>query len=127
MYQRYADGQSWKITHLSESAAENGGLKEAIVQVNLQIMFLLLLASSRFPVLGAEEAGMEAGRTSPALLLRIMAWHVLRLSYSWHCARLSSAGRRGKRWDASRYISLAFPCLLLTYRMILYLHVGSSQ
>ena len=41
MYQRYADGQSWKITHLSESAAENGGLKEAIVQVNLQIMFLL--------------------------------------------------------------------------------------
>lgn len=72
MYQRYADDQSWKITHLSESAAENGGLKEAIVQVNLQIMFLLLLASSRFPVLGAQQAGMQACRTSAALLLRIM-------------------------------------------------------
>ena len=40
MYQRYADGQSWKITHLSESAAENGGLKEAIVQVSIHHVFL---------------------------------------------------------------------------------------
>lgn len=34
MYERYADEQSWKVNHLSESLAENGGLKEAIVQVS---------------------------------------------------------------------------------------------
>ena len=32
MYQRYADGQSWKVAHLSESVGETGGLKEVIVQ-----------------------------------------------------------------------------------------------
>ncbi|CAL5222480.1 g4852 [Coccomyxa viridis] len=34
MYQRYADAQSWKLSFLSESESENGGLKEAIVQVS---------------------------------------------------------------------------------------------
>ncbi len=33
MYQRYADEQKWKVSFMSESAAENGGLKEAVVQV----------------------------------------------------------------------------------------------
>jgi protein subunit release factor A len=33
MYQRYADNQGWKISFISESQAENGGYKEAIVQV----------------------------------------------------------------------------------------------
>ena len=33
MYQRYADMQNWKVSHLSESAGETGGLKEIIVQV----------------------------------------------------------------------------------------------
>ena len=39
MYQRYAEEQSWKISFLSESASENGGLKEAIVQVRPRITF----------------------------------------------------------------------------------------
>ena len=34
MYQRYADEQKWKVNFMSESAAENGGLKEAVVQVS---------------------------------------------------------------------------------------------
>ena len=41
MYQRYAEEQSWKISSLSESASENGGLKEAIVQVRLRIASLI--------------------------------------------------------------------------------------
>lgn len=32
MYQRYADMQNWKVSHLSESVGETGGLKEVIVQ-----------------------------------------------------------------------------------------------
>jgi peptide chain release factor 1 len=36
MYQRYADGQSWKVAQLSESAGETGGLKEVIVQACMQ-------------------------------------------------------------------------------------------
>jgi len=39
MYQRYAEEQSWKISFLSESVSENGGLKEAIVQVRFGITF----------------------------------------------------------------------------------------
>ena len=34
MYQRYADAQSWKVAHLSESPGETGGLKEVIVQAS---------------------------------------------------------------------------------------------
>ena len=34
MYQRYAEAQSWKVAHLSESPGETGGLKEVIVQVS---------------------------------------------------------------------------------------------
>ena len=37
MYQRYADEQSWKLSFLSESVSENGGLKEAIVQVSIAV------------------------------------------------------------------------------------------
>jgi len=33
MYQKYADQQKWKLSHVSESQAENGGLKEAVVEV----------------------------------------------------------------------------------------------
>jgi hypothetical protein len=33
MYQRYADGQGWRATRVTESAAESGGVKEAILQV----------------------------------------------------------------------------------------------
>ena len=36
MYQRYAETQSWKLSFLSESESENGGLKEAIVQVRFR-------------------------------------------------------------------------------------------
>ena len=35
MYRKYAELQSWKIVHLSDSLAENGGLKEVIVQVGV--------------------------------------------------------------------------------------------
>lgn len=34
MYQKYADQQKWKLSHVSESQAENGGLKEAVVEVS---------------------------------------------------------------------------------------------
>ncbi|BDA41609.1 Peptide chain release factor 1 [Coccomyxa sp. Obi] len=33
MYQKYADLQSWRLVNVSESQAENGGLKEVIVEV----------------------------------------------------------------------------------------------
>ncbi len=33
MYQRYADGQGWRATRVTESTAESGGVKEAILQV----------------------------------------------------------------------------------------------
>ena len=33
MYQKYADLQSWRLSAVSESQAENGGLKEAVVEV----------------------------------------------------------------------------------------------
>eukprot|EP00887_Chlorella_sp_A99_P001353 scaffold14.g1353.t1 len=33
MYQKYADGQGWKVSLLSESTAEAGGYKECILQV----------------------------------------------------------------------------------------------
>lgn len=33
MYQKYAELQNWKLVAVSESQAENGGLKEAFVEV----------------------------------------------------------------------------------------------
>ncbi len=33
MYQKYADGQGWRTSRISESQAESGGIKEGIVQV----------------------------------------------------------------------------------------------
>jgi peptide chain release factor 1 len=33
MYQRYAETQKWKVSQISQSPAENGGLKEVIVEV----------------------------------------------------------------------------------------------
>ena len=33
MYQRYADTQGWKVSFLNASEAENGGFKEAVLQV----------------------------------------------------------------------------------------------
>ncbi len=33
MYQKYAELQSWRLVNVSESQAENGGLKEVIVEV----------------------------------------------------------------------------------------------
>ena len=32
MYQRYAETQGWKITPMSDSAAEGGGYKECVLQ-----------------------------------------------------------------------------------------------
>ena len=94
MYQRYADGQSWKISHLSESAAENGGLKEAIVQVDLQRLFLHLLNESPRC---AEGRGGGWQDTSSGAMLMIMAWHLLWLSHgqrpllqSWAWTHISS-------------------------------------
>lgn len=46
MYQRYADAQSWKLSFLSESESENGGLKEAIVQVSTRLLRLHGTANS---------------------------------------------------------------------------------
>ena len=55
MYQRYADAQSWKVAHLSESPGETGGLKEVIVQAS--------------PVVLLQEEGGERAR------LRVQPWH----------------------------------------------------
>lgn len=33
MYQKYADLQNWKLSRVSESEADNGGLKEAFIEV----------------------------------------------------------------------------------------------
>lgn len=35
MYQRYADTQGWKVSFLNASEGENGGFKEAVLQVCL--------------------------------------------------------------------------------------------
>ena len=34
MYQKYADGQGWKVSLISESIAEAGGYKECILQIS---------------------------------------------------------------------------------------------
>ena len=34
MYQRYADSQGWKVSFLNSSEGENGGFREAVLQVS---------------------------------------------------------------------------------------------
>ena len=36
MYQRYADTQGWKVSFLNASEGENGGYREAVLQVYFQ-------------------------------------------------------------------------------------------
>ena len=128
MYQRYADGQSWKIAHLSESAAENGGLKEAIVQVSIHHLFLQSCALSGLPVQGAQKAGVETCKTSAAVLQMIIAWHVLWFhKIQEHCEHPSSASRKGKPWAAPCKIIFTFISSCLNYRTIVYVCIGSTQ
>lgn len=39
MYQRYADSQGWKYTAENISPLENGGIKEAVLQVNGKMVY----------------------------------------------------------------------------------------
>lgn len=36
MYQRYAESQNWKVSQISQSQADNGGLREVIIEVSCQ-------------------------------------------------------------------------------------------
>ena len=56
MYQRYADEQSWKLSFLSESVSENGGLKEAIVQVGMRLNEMCCDPPGRARLQSASEA-----------------------------------------------------------------------
>lgn len=38
MYSKYADTQSWKVSWVSDSVAESGGFKEAVLQVPAGLM-----------------------------------------------------------------------------------------
>ncbi len=71
MYQRYADTQGWKVSFLNSSEGENGGFREAVLQVSACSSCEFVREMSISDCLDLTSTLLDASRTNATCLLKV--------------------------------------------------------